>query len=91
MAARTSRSLAQFRRDDSCCSKTSCTSRTVPTPALCHFVAKLAVASSLSLAGDLLYQLQVVPIMAAHDFHDGFEGHIAAFEMIHGPGQVRRR
>src|ERR1022692_1679139 len=66
-ADRTSRSSARFRRDDSCCSTTSCTSHTVPTPALCRFVAKLAVASGViaqgPLAGDLFHLLQVVPVM----------------------------
>ena len=91
-ADRTSRSSARFRRDDSCCSTTSCTSHTVPTPALCRFVAKLAVASGViahgPLAGDLLHLLQVVPVVAAHGFHNCLQPHVAAFRMIHGPCQV---
>ncbi len=90
---RTSRSSARFRRDDSCCSTTSCTSHTVPTPALCRFVAKLAVASGViaqgPLAGDLFHLLQVVPVMAAHGFHDGVQRHVTAFRMIHRARQVR--
>jgi hypothetical protein len=92
-ADRTSRSSARFRRDDSCCSTTSCTSHTVPTPALCRFVAKLAVASGViaqgPLAGDLFHLLQVVPVMAAHGFHDGVQRHVTAFRMIHRARQVR--
>ena len=92
-ADRTSRSSARFRRDDSCCSTTSCTSHTVPTPALCRFVAKLAVASGViaqgPLAGDLFHLLQVVPVMAAHGFHDGVQRHVTAFRMIRRARQVR--
>src|ERR1039457_7607640 len=55
-------------------STTSCTSLTVPAPALCRFVAKLAVASGViahgPLAGDLLHLLQVVPVVAAHGSHN---------------------
>jgi len=80
-ADRTSRSLTPIPRRDICCSATSCKPRTVPTPALCRFVAKLAVASRViaqgPLAGDLFHLLQVVPVMAAHGFHDSLERHVA--------------
>ena len=65
----------------------------MPIPALCRFVAKLAVASGViaqgPLVGDLFYLLQVVPVMAAHGFHDGVQRHVTAFRMIHRARQVR--
>src|ERR1700735_904053 len=41
------------------------------------------------LAGDFFYLLQVVPIVAAHGFQDGFECHVASLGMINGLRQVR--
>jgi hypothetical protein len=31
----------------------------------------------------------VVPVMAAHGFHDGVQRHVTAFRMIHRARQVR--
>src|ERR1035438_937264 len=33
--------------------------------------------------------LQVVPVMAAHGFHDGVQRHVTAFRMTHRARQVR--
>lgn len=42
-----------------------------------------------ALACDLFDLLQVVPVMAAHGFHNCLQPHVAAFRMIHRPCQVR--